>query len=215
MSYTDVEERTGQQKSAVTADHIRESLVDHAKVFKTSWVKLGQAIYPVWKDKLFYAWGFEKFEYYTQRELGIKKSTALKLLKTYFFLEQEEPVYLNENFTESRSAEKVPECDALNVLRMAKRRPELTKDDYQKLRKAIFDKGYNATSVRQDLTSIMKERKPVDPDEEREKRNTAALKKLANAIKSFQKDMDALQMAPAELIEGAAALMQRIQEQVD
>jgi hypothetical protein len=50
---------------------------------------LGQNLYTAWRDKLYYTWGFEKFEDYTQEELGFKKQLAIKLLKTYFFLEQE------------------------------------------------------------------------------------------------------------------------------
>ena len=45
---------------------------------------------------------FEKFEDYVIRELGLKKPLALKLVKTYFFVEQDEPVYLKKEFAEVR-----------------------------------------------------------------------------------------------------------------
>ena len=202
-------------KSEVTADLIRDQLLQHVKDFKTSWLKLGQALYPVYKDKFYFAWGFDKFEYYVDRELGIKKSTALKLLKTYFFLEQDEPSYLNKDFKDQRDAAQVPGCDEVNILRLARQKKELTKDDYRELRKSVFDKGKDAASVRKDLVSLMKERKPVDPDEERHKRNQVALRKMLNAISSFNKDMEALKLAPAEVLEEAKSLMSRLQEEID
>ncbi|MCC6758461.1 MAG: hypothetical protein IT395_02385, partial [Candidatus Omnitrophica bacterium] len=42
-------------KSALTADLIRDKLIQFSKDFKTSWVNLGQNLYPVYKDKLFHA----------------------------------------------------------------------------------------------------------------------------------------------------------------
>jgi hypothetical protein len=198
----------------VTGDRIRLQLVDMAKFFKRSWVDMGQALYPVWKDKLFYGWGYDKFEYYTQRELGIKKETALKLLKTYFFLEQEEPAYLQQDYTERREAPRVPDCDAINVLRLARQKKELDRADYQKLKNAVFEKGHNATAVRKDLTQLMKERKEVDPDEERENRNRDSLRKLLSAIQNFRKDMEVLKLAPPDIVQEAETLMQRLEKEL-
>ena len=215
MNTMDVYEDQHRGKSSVTADLIRDQLIDHAKNFKTSWVELGRALYPVWKDKLFYAWGYDKFEDYTDRELGIKKPTALKLLKTYFFLEQEEPDYLMKEFGEERAAVNVPGCDAINVLRLAKQRRELTKDDYNVLKKSIFEKGKDANVVRKDLTALMKERKEIDPDEERRLRGEASMRRLLNAVRSFHKDMEATKLVPADLIEEATVLIKRLEQEID
>ena len=59
------------------ADAMRGELMEHAKTFKTSWVYLGQGLYTVWRDKLYYGWGHEKFENYVINELGLKKPLAL------------------------------------------------------------------------------------------------------------------------------------------
>lgn len=199
---------------SVTADNIRDNLTEYCKSFKTSWVKLGQALYPVWKDKLFYAWGFDKFEYYTKEELGLKKETALKLLKTYFFIEQTEPAYLENGFSDEKEASKVPGCEEANVLRLARGKKELNKEDYRQLRDAVFKDGKDASGVKKDLVALMKVRKQVDPDEERQHRNDAALMKLANAIKNFNKDMEALKLAPAELVDEAKELLERLEKEL-
>ncbi|HQO58471.1 MAG TPA: hypothetical protein PLT76_07090 [Candidatus Omnitrophota bacterium] len=215
MSMMDIKELNRKVAPSVTGELLRGQLVDLAKNFKTSWVQLGQALYPVWKDKLFFGWGHDKFEQYTQKELGLKKTTALKLLKTYFFVEQEEPAYLHEEYAAGREAGKVPDYDTINVLRLARAKKELEKEDYIKLRKAVFEKGRNDTLVRKDLTQLMKQRKEVDPEEERDKRNKESIRKLVTAIKNFQKDMTALKLSVPELVLEAESLMKRLEKELE
>ncbi len=209
----EMKDRRTKAAAAVTADMIREEILRHAKNFKTSWISLGQNLYPVWKDKLYHGWGFEKFEDYVEDELGMKKGNALKLLKTYFFIEQEEPQYLSEDFQERRQA-RVPDCDAVNVLRLARQKKELTKDDYRELRKSVFDDGKSAALARKDLTALIKERKVVDPDEERQKRSDAVVQRLLATIKTFKQEMDVLKLVPADLIDEAEALMKRLEQEL-
>ena len=102
------------------SENLRVHIAAHAKDFKLSWVQLGQGLYSVWRDKLYQAWEFEKFEDYCVRELGLKKPLALKLVKTYFFVEQDEPVYLKKEFAESRETAVIPGYESLDVLRLAR-----------------------------------------------------------------------------------------------
>jgi hypothetical protein len=200
------------KKNDLNAEALRMELAEYAKDFKVSWVHLGQGLYSVYRDKLFYVWGYEKFEDYVIRELGLKKPLALKLVKTYFFVEQEEPAYLKKEFSESREASVVPSYESLDVLRLAKRRNELTREDYSKLRKDIFDKGKEASVVKKDLTAIIKERKKVDPEEEREKRNQASIKRFLSALKNFKNDMESLKLIEADIVEEAETLLKRLEE---
>ncbi|OGX32045.1 MAG: hypothetical protein A2787_03310 [Omnitrophica WOR_2 bacterium RIFCSPHIGHO2_01_FULL_48_9] len=198
----------------VLSDTLREQLLQYAKDFKTSWVNLGQHLYSVWRDKLYYTWGYEKFEDYTQEELGMQKPLAIKLLKTYFFLEQEEPAYLKEEFAQTRSPVAVPGYEAVNFLRLAKNNKELNKSDYIKFKKDIFENGKDVDLIRKDLVALMKERKVVDPEEERDKRSELTVRKLLNAIRSFQKDAESLKLLPADLIKEATGLMKKLEEQI-
>ncbi len=215
MKNMDILDRKSAGPDHAGVSELRQKIVEHCKSFKTSWVSLGQALYPAWKDKLYYGWGFEKFEHYAKEELGLKKETALKLLKVYFFTEQTEPTYLKEGFVEEREASHVPGCDEINVLRLARSKKELTKDDYQQLKNSVFKDGKEASLVRKDLTALIRERKEVDPDEERQERSTASILKLANAIKSFSRDMETLKVAPAEILEAAKLLLDRLEKEVE
>ncbi|MDE2028468.1 MAG: hypothetical protein KGK03_01920 [Candidatus Omnitrophica bacterium] len=197
------------------SEQLREHIAQHAKTFKLSWVQLAQGLYSVWRDKLYHAWEHEKFEDYCVRELGLKKPLALKLVKTYFFVEQEEPVYLKKEFAETRGTLNIPSYEGLDVLRLARGRKELTREDYTKLRKDIFEKGREATSVRKDLTAIIKERKAVDPQEEREQRHVQSVRRLVTALKTFKKDMETLKLGEPDLIEEAEGLLRRLEDASD
>lgn len=196
-------------------DTIRQTIIDLSKDFKRSWIDLGRHLYAVWQDKLYRNWGFEKFEDYIEKEVGLKKPLATKLLKSYLFLEQDEPQYLDDEFKQTRDADKVPGYEEINFLRLAKHKKELTKQDYFKLKKDVFDKGKNATELRKDLTTLMKERKYVDPDQEREERSQSAIRRLITSIKSFQKDMETLRLIPDVVMKGTKELLSQLEEQLD
>lgn len=193
------------------SENLRVHLAQHAKDFKLSWVQLGQGLYSVWRDKLYQAWEYQKFEDYVVGELGLKKPLALKLLKTYFFVEQEEPVYLKKEFSEARATAVVPGYEGLDVLRKARGHKELTREDYSKLRKDIFEKGKEASLVSKDLTALIRERKKIDPKEAREEREEQSIRRLMAALRSFTKDMEALQSADPQIVQEAEELLERLE----
>ena len=194
------------------AEDLRLQLAEQAKAFKTSWVYLGQGLYSVWRDKLFHGWGHEKFEDYVATELGLKKPLAMKLVKTYFFVEQEEPAYLKKEFSEAREAAVIPSYESLDVLRLARRNKDVNKEDYVKLRKAVFEKGKDDAAVRKDLTAMIRERKPVNPEEEREQRQQQSIKKFVTALKSFHQDMETLRLIDADIVQEAEELLKKLEE---
>lgn len=216
MEYIDIEEKIDNttKRPDLIGDEIRQKVLDYSKSFKTSWLKLGQYLYAAWQDKLYHSWGYDKFEDYTEAELGLKKGVCLKLLKTYLFLEEDEPDYLQKGFVDGRDPKHVPGLEEINVLRLAKNKKEILKSDYASLKKAVFDKGKDASVVRKELTTIIKERKQVDPDEEREKRSEASIKRFLTSIKSFKTDMETLKLIPANIIEETSELMSKLERQI-
>jgi len=217
MSVIDQEERISKLKKMdnPTSKELRVRASDGAKDFKRSWVSFAQTLNAIRTDKLYEYWGYEKFEHYTERELGLKKPMAIKLVKTYQFVEQQEPAFLQQEFADDREPLALPEIDAINVLRLARNRKELTKQDFQELRKQVFDKGRQAGLVRKDLTAMIKERKQVDPDQEREERNLATLRRLVNAIRSFRKDAETLKLVRADILKKAEELGRDIEAEIE
>lgn len=194
------------------SEDLRNNLTHNAKNFKTSWIFLGQALYTVWRDKLFHAWGHEKFEDYVVNELGMKNTLAMKLVKTYFFVEQQEPEYLQKEFAEGREAAVIPSYEPLDVLRLARKEKDLTREDYQKLREQVFVKGKDAVEVKKELTAMIKERKQVDPDVEREKRNKASIARMISCLKLFVGDMNLFKLCDHSITEASEDLLNKLQE---
>ena len=217
MSVIDQEERISKLKQMdnPTSRELRDRALETAKNFKTTWIELAQTLYAIHRDKLYEYWGYERFEQYTEREIGMKKSMALKLVKTYTFVEQQEPEFLKAGNLEQRDALSTPELDAIHVLRLARNKKELTKQDYAGLRKGVFESGKGAAVVRKELTALMKERKQVDPDEEREQRSAASVRKLVNAIHMFKKDADSLKLIHADIVKRVEELVKDLEAELE
>ncbi|MFH1190495.1 MAG: hypothetical protein V1682_07410 [Candidatus Omnitrophota bacterium] len=194
----------------IDKDSIRYRILDSAKNFKTSWIGLGQSLYSAWKDKLYKEWGYLTFEAYTAKEIGIKKPTAMKLLKSYYFLEREEPAYLREE----GSAAKAPGYESVNVLRLAKESKKVDAADYAALKKDVFGTGKDVQDVRKALTGIMKQREELDPDEAREKKRTATLKRSLAVLKSLKRELEASKMLPAAVLRDLSGLIVKIESEI-
>ncbi|MBZ0166379.1 MAG: hypothetical protein K8I00_06185 [Candidatus Omnitrophica bacterium] len=210
----DTLEAPSAQPSHYIDDTLRAEIIALSKDFKRAWISLGRHLYAVWQDKLYRNWGFEKFEDYIEGEVGLKKNLATKLLRSYLFLEQDEPQYLDAEFTSARDATRVPGYEEINFLRLAKYKKEVKKEDYAKMKRDVFEKGKDVTTMRKDLTALMKERKYVDPEQERDERHQSAVRKLIHSLQSFNKDMESLQLIPAGILEDAQALLQQLEAEL-
>ena len=207
-------ERIEERMQDMDKDSLRFHILENVKKFKMSWIELGQALYSVWKDKLYKSWGYSTFEAYTSKEIGIKKQTAMKLLRSYYFLEKEEPAYLEKNYTESAEAASAPTYEAVNVLRLAKNKKVLDEGDYRDLKKKVFQKGSDAGQVRKELTSLIKERQELEPEEARKKREIATVKRFLAMLKTIKRDIEILKLFPASVIRETDKLIKRIEEEI-
>lgn len=205
-----IEERIG----GLEEDSIRRRILESAKSFKTSWIDLGQALYTVWKDKLYKEWGYMTFEAYTAKEIGIRKQTALKLLKSYYFLEKEDPSYLQKDYTQSAQAGQLPNYEAVNVLRLAKDKSELDKGDYFRLKKDVLEKGKDVREVKKDLVSLMRQREELEPEEARNKKRTAAIKRLLTVLKTLRTGIETSKLFPASTIKEISSLIHKIESEL-
>lgn len=179
----------------VSEASLRYKALKSAKDFKTSWIELGQTLFSVWQDKMYKDWGFEEFDSYTQKEIGIRKQTALKLLRSYSFLEREEPRYIKKDYAEAAEAGTVPTYEAVDVLRQAKNK-ELDRQDYANIRKYVLEDGKDAKDVKKDLTQMIKQREDIDPEEARKKKRLQVLKRMVSLLRSVRKEIKISNILP-------------------
>ncbi len=203
-----------QRMDNIDKDSVRYHILESARNFKVSWVDLGRALCSAWKDKLYKDWGYGTFEAYTAREIGIKKQTAMKLLKSYYFLEKEEPVYLKKDYDVARIS-KVPSYENINLLRLAKSKKGLDRNDYTALKKEIFEDGKDVSQVKKDLTAMIRQREELDPQEAREKRKIATLKRFIGTLKALKQEIETSKLVPAEIIKEAESLIKKLEKELN
>ena len=204
-----------QKMQAEDESSLRYRVLNCAKEFKTSWIELGQALYSVSKDKMFKEWGFNTFEAYISRELGIRKGTAMKLLRSYYFLEKEEPQYLESGYAQEAEAVSVPTYEAIDVLRKAKNNKELDAQDYARLKKEIFEEGRDVKEVRKELTALIRERKEPDPDQARQQRRLATVKRFLSVLKSLKQEISIAKLVPEKIVKEADDLIKNIESEIN
>ena len=173
--------RLEERMENMSPESLRYRVLESAKNFKSSWVELGQFLHTVYQDKLYRDWGYGLFEAYCAKEIGIRQQTAVKLLKSYHFLEKEEPDYLKRPF-DARSAlaagkqADIPSFESVNALRLARQSEKISEKDYAKIREQVLDKGQEVAEVKKKIKYLLKtapaKEKPI------EERKSAAAKKM-------------------------------------
>ncbi|MFC1570578.1 hypothetical protein ACFL4E_02220 [Candidatus Omnitrophota bacterium] len=199
----------------MTPDSLRYKVLDSAKDFKTSWIELGQILYTVWKDKLYKDWGYTEFDSFTIKEIGIQKQTALKLLRSYSFLEAREPRYLKKDYVEDAAATQVPTYEAVDVLRRASTNKDIDQEDYSKIKKYVLQDGKDAKEVQKNLTQIIKDNQELDPEEAYAKKRTARLRRFLSLLKSIKVELQSSKDLPEKITLQADKLIGMLENEVE
>ena len=193
---------------------LRYHILENAKNFKLSWVELGRALYTVWKEKLYKDWGYTTLDAYTGKEIGIRKQTAMKLLKSYYFLEKEEPQYLKQEYIQGAEASVIPSYESVDLLRRAKTKKTLDADDYAGLKKEVFENGKDAREVKKDLTALIRQRQELEPEEAHEKKRLSTLRRFLGTLKALKQEAEMGKLLPAPLIKEMNALVSKLEDEL-
>jgi hypothetical protein len=207
-------EKLDEKIQQTSNDPLRREVLENAKHFKTSWIELGRSLYAVWKDKKYREWGFNKFENYTSREIGIRKETSMKLLRSYFFLEKEESDYLRAQYLQDAPAANLPTYETIDVLRLAKNRKELDNEDYKHLKSQIFEKGKDARELKKDLTAMIRSRQELEPEEAWQKKRETVLKRILGVLKSLSEEAKNSKLVSASLVKETESLIRKLESEI-
>lgn len=151
-------------------DSVRDQLLDKAKLFKSGWVTLAEALSRLVKSREYEAWGYASLEAYCLKELHIRKQTVAKLVGNYQFLERREPALLAQ---EKRG--ELPDIETLNMLAKASTAGQ---DTYESLREGALNKGYSAATLYRKLKDTA-ETAPEDRQDQIKRR----IRSLAHSIR--------------------------------
>jgi len=193
---------------------LRHQVLKNVKGFKTSWIELGQSLYTVWKDKLYKDWGYTKFEAYTAKEIGIRKQTALKLLRSYLFLEKKEPHYLTKEYSAKADAALVPTYESIDALRLANNKKQLDRMDYENIKKNVLEKGKDAREVKKDLTALIRQREELLPEEAWQKKRLSLLKRSLSLLKSLKEEIKLAKVFSAQVPKDIDKLISKLESEM-
>ena len=111
-------------------------------------------------------------------------------------------------------AAKIPTYESVNVLRTAKNKSGLDSSDYARIKRDVLDMGHDAATVKKDLTSLMRQRHELEPEEARQKRRTASIKRLLTSLKSLRTDIESQKMLPSSVLKEISNLINRIELEI-
>ena len=210
-------ERIEQTMAEVPAGSLRHDILTCAKQFKTSWIELGRYLVSVHKDKMYKEWGFLTFEAYCAQEVGIRKETSLKLLRSYYFLEKEEPQYVEQQYLDTVEATRVPSCEAVDTLRQVKNNKTFSIEDYENLKKKVLDEAGSEKEVK-DVFRQMKQtarEQQEDPETARRSRRLQYLRRMIGSLKSIQREAKTNHFLPGKTLESLHKIITEIEEEIE
>ncbi len=179
----------------IDAGSYRYKVLSCARDFKNSWIDLGQFLIAVYKDKMYKDWGYLTFEAYCSKEIGIKQPTAMKLLKSYSFLEKEEPAFLNRENLEERQPARIPSYESVNALRLAKESEKLSQRQYEDLREDVFDDVKEDAEVKKKIRYVLKSSQPaVSGTEDKSVKRLHIAKRLLTQLQNARLEFEAYEM---------------------
>lgn len=196
-------------------DELREKTLTVAKSHKSSWIQLGQYLHTIHSGKLYKDWGYLSFETYCRKELTIRETTAAKLLKSYHFLEREEPMIVKEEYAREVEPKKIPDYESVNLLRLAKDNKKLTEKDFADIREAVIGGGKEPKEVRAQVSRLLEARDNKDPELVRKQRRNTAIKRLITMLGNTKKELENEGLIPKYIVNQINELAEKLQDQIE
>lgn len=190
----------------------RYRVLECARDFKSSWIALGQFLFTVYKDKLFKDWQYLTFEAYCAKEVGIRQATAVKVLKSYSFLEREEPSFLKAQSLEERKPSQIPGYESVNALRLAKESDKLSAREYADLREDVLDEAKEDAEVKKKVRYILKSKsRPREENDDPAQARRAAFQKLLSQLNGAKQSLAAFDV-PAKITKNLDLLIESLSD---
>lgn len=210
-SLSRIEEKLGE----LDEGSFRYQVLDTCRRFKTTWIELGQSLFSAHRDKLYREWGFLSFETYCSKELGIKQQTAIKLLRSYHFLESEEPGVLEKAKSLSQGTEKYPDLESVNLLRLAKKNKNLDETGYQNIRQKVLDDAREPQDVRKELRLLSDRGEVRSPQAVRSEQRFKFLKRLVRFLEQTKLESMANRFLPPRIIDELDDISQKVERELN
>jgi hypothetical protein len=196
-------------------EELRIKTVEIAKKHKASWIELGQHLFSIYKNKLYKEWGYQAFEGYCKKELNIRETTASKLIKSYSFLEKEEPRIVKPDFTQEETPRRIPDYEAVNLLRLAKNNKNIPTNEFAELRQEVLNEGREPKEIREKVKKILETHAPKDTPELKDQKRNSVLRRLIGFLNGARTQLEEEDLVPDYLLKQIDALASKLEDQLN
>ncbi|MBN2713730.1 MAG: hypothetical protein JXR97_15030 [Planctomycetes bacterium] len=144
-----------QQLDSLDRESLRAQVLVALRQFRSGWVELGRLLTEVAYGGDYKEWGYDDFEVYCARELGLKKPTVKKLMVSYNYMKSYEPNRLQkyEEAEDNFSAPAMPDYQTVELLHRARETGEMNETEAAKLHEMAFsgeeDEGFLRKEIRE------------------------------------------------------------------
>jgi hypothetical protein len=179
----------------------RHEVLLAARRFKSGWVELAQLLVRVKDEAQYQAWGYPTLEAYCAQELNIRRQTALKLLRSYYFLSRHEPrETLKENFRK-----RAPAFEIVEVMAKADQQRPISEAEYRQVRDSIWDPDKPMAALRREISERLPQLAPSRRESKTEPR------RLAEATKKLVEQLIRSPQLPRAIAQRASALAAEVE----
>ncbi|TET33782.1 MAG: hypothetical protein E3J72_15920 [Planctomycetota bacterium] len=192
---------------------VRHELLSVARVFKRSWVKLGEKLETVRTSRAWEDWEYSSFEEYCINEIGIRSSTAKKLVNSVRFLEQHSP----ETLKADGVIAPVPDLAVVDRLAGVAKRGAVSSADLAKLNEtALTEPTVSPADISRAIRETQSWKNYAEEQEylraERRASNGTDWQSILAAAKRLQKLLESTAEAPQKLLDGVEKIVTAIEE---
>ncbi|HPN82661.1 MAG TPA: hypothetical protein PLM00_04675 [Spirochaetota bacterium] len=191
-----------ERKIASTGDDVRRTVLERARVFKSSWVDLGEILSLLARNQQYKAWGYKSLTEYCQKELHIREATVHKLVGNFNFLSSHEPKLLEQD-----NIVRLPDPESLRVLARAKEDKTLDDEAWSRLKEGAINHGYTAATLHRKIREAGAEPSGDQAPKEKESQTDAQIRqRIISLVSSIRILLEKKQDTPGEIREALTCL---------
>ena len=155
----------------------RALVLESARVFKTTWVELGSRLAEVMDKKLYTDWGYDSFDRYITAELQIKRETAYKLVRTFTFVRETKPDFLNP---EKRN--ELPQLNVVDFIQKKREAEEVPPEELNTFTEQAFENQWSPRTVTARWRDLVSDAHVATMPEDKSARAIRRAKELAERL---------------------------------
>lgn len=162
---------------------LRHKVMTALRQFRASWIELGRLLNEVVYGGDYKEWGYDDFEVYCARELGLKKPTVQKLMVSYNYMKKYESTRLHdyEDDGDKASAPEIPDFQTVELLDRVRRMDEVPEERMSELHRRAFEGEGEEPEFRRELRQALR---PQMSEPEMGERSASRKSELAGILRA-------------------------------